>query len=1057
MEKEIQCIENQIGIPKTLIGVLFETFRKKCNIKAGVAGDNRISTFLERFLEGELRGKNETFLKFCYPPIKEPYNYIPSLSESMCVKIRTGSQLPTYKTLDFFCYVAWGKSLAYSLLCREFISKESKFCIDFENYGKEEFERLKTFIDENRIELSINDEVPRGLSKENAPERQIPLAQQKNNANSIPASTPLISLARPPYINHPYAIVKNFTGRREELQQLTEWLNYQTEPMCILEAIGGMGKSSLSWKWLHDEIISKNIQFDGIVWWSCYDQIFEDFIDHLYEYCIPEAQRNKQRQIDKTTEVVAALSNHKFLLIFDGFERILKGYAYMTAMYFEEDSISNDREKDTITETFDVRQRTPITPKAEKLLKSLCAGKSKTLITTRLNPATVEGLGGIKHIQLTGLSKTDTIAFLKLEGISGTESDMVRAGAVYNNHPLMLKLLSSALKRSFTKDIKKAFTDSYFTEKIINEKEPKKILDTSFRLLNKYEQKVALTISVFRTTFNFNAARALFTFDPKKELFPKMNSKKLEAILIELCNLGFILHNEHSQLFDFHPIMRSYLYNTLTGKDNVHQLAADYFNRIPQKDKVISLTDLEPVIELFHHLIRGNNFAQAYSLYISRLSTPLQIQLSQNRICVELLIQLLGTKNILPNQISKTTQGHFFNNLAFCYLKLGEMDNAIECYLKSILIYYEEKKIENLSVVLHNLSRIYLFSCKFCIAIIYTRKATSLLKDNNFDLGGDDYSIFGELLCAQAHFRELPMDDNSAESYLKKEINYYTQNGEIGALSITALEYTILILRQLDVSYKKDFTLLDEAMNWSLRAIEFAEHQRQAIYPIPGQILGGYEAISRTLIAILQYKRAIKVENGKVFFYEEHFENIRDKINIDDTNYFILAERCIHEGLMISRKINRSYYECIFLFLLVRIKWLKIRGNEIGKIHFIELENCIEDARRLAIEINYAMLLTDIHLFCESTLIEMNEGGYGPNERLLGLNVKEHAVKAKAYAKDTSALEDLFLPPNEDEFYKDIPEYTIVKRGLTDDEQRDCGYYLGWLRSVRMLQEISSE
>src|SRR5262245_41939076 len=48
---------------------------------------------------------------------------------------------------------------------------------------------------------------------------------------------------------HPYPLQASFTGRVNERKLLTEWLSRGTERILALIAIGGMGKSALSWAW----------------------------------------------------------------------------------------------------------------------------------------------------------------------------------------------------------------------------------------------------------------------------------------------------------------------------------------------------------------------------------------------------------------------------------------------------------------------------------------------------------------------------------------------------------------------------------------------------------------------------------------------------------------------------------------------------------------------------------------------------------------------------------------------------------------------------------------
>jgi hypothetical protein len=65
----------------------------------------------------------------------------------------------------------------------------------------------------------------------------------------LEASVKAAALPLPPqpYFAHPYPLQENFTGRAHERQMLTEWLSGGRRPVLALVAIGGMGKSALTW------------------------------------------------------------------------------------------------------------------------------------------------------------------------------------------------------------------------------------------------------------------------------------------------------------------------------------------------------------------------------------------------------------------------------------------------------------------------------------------------------------------------------------------------------------------------------------------------------------------------------------------------------------------------------------------------------------------------------------------------------------------------------------------------------------------------------------------
>jgi hypothetical protein len=666
-------------------------------------------------------------------------------------------------------------------------------------------------------------------------------------------------------------------------------------------------------------------------------------------------------------------------------------------------------------------------------------------MTTRLYPATVEGLAGITYLKLAGLSKTDTIAFFKTEGIAGTDEEMVRAGAVYGFHPLMLKLLSTAIKRSFTKDIKRAFDGSFLKKSIVDEKEPQKILATSYQLLNKEEQKVVSTISVFRTAFTFDAAAALF---------PDMDAEKLEGIMMELCNLGFVLYNEQQRLFDFHPILRSYLYDGLTGKGTIHQLAIAYFTALPAKERIVTLADLEPTIEQFHHLVRAGKYDEACDVYYDRLATALYFQLAQNELCISLCLQLFAnTSDMLPALKKNRDKAYVLNVLGLSYAHTGQLKKASEYLLRKMSIDYGGNDNENLGIGLENISdQVHILLGRLLAGTIQLKKAAALAKEvSPFDEADGD-RMLGYIMTANANY-DSSSGVPAAKRCLDKAMEYCAEEGHTGLASSVSLDYTRWALAQPNDTGSASQKLQAAALNWGLISMDYAEQFRIEVNrPNLVFFLGAYEAIGRSFLAMLRSKAFLMPEAGQVLFYDEHFQQIIDAVTPNEGNYATLCERCINEGLVLSRKINRVYEEATFSLLLSQMEWLKVRDGNAEVGHLAEVEQIITETHALAQRIGHRMLLADLHLFCAEALPEIAELVPGHGGRLMGYTQAEHLVKVREYARDTSTLEDIFLPPDgsADEFYKDIPEYEMLKRGMTEEERVRHGYYAAWLRAERL-------
>lgn len=115
-----------------------------------------------------------------------------------------------------------------------------------------------------------------------------PAAEETRQAASpIPA-------APAPYIAHPYVLMQSrrLVGRRKELSLLTDWvarpdsLVYRN-PVLSFIAIGGMGKSALTWHFFKSIAAEEMRPLAGRLWWSFYerDTGFERFLAHALAYC----------------------------------------------------------------------------------------------------------------------------------------------------------------------------------------------------------------------------------------------------------------------------------------------------------------------------------------------------------------------------------------------------------------------------------------------------------------------------------------------------------------------------------------------------------------------------------------------------------------------------------------------------------------------------------------------------------------------------------------------------------------------------------------------------
>lgn len=850
-----------------------------------------------------------------------------------------------------------------------------------------------------------------------------------------------LPLAPSPYIAHSYPTPEHFTGRDAEMAVLSNWFHNEMETVLVLEAIGGMGKSAMSWVWMQKDIVEKALEVDGVFWWSFYEGTFDHFIRHLAAYVTGRTDIPENMHQIPLESLQATLHKGRFLLVLDGFERALRGYADMSAMYLQEKGFEGER---TVKTQWDKWQREPIHPRAAAFLKHLAAsgGKAKTLITTRLVPANLEDILGVKNISLTGLSSGDAVRFLRSEGIKGTRAELEQAGTVYDFHPLMLKLLATSIKRSRTNDINEAIQLN-----LIDREAPHKILTRSFGLLSEEEKKVATRTSVFRSVFSFESSRALF---------PDMEEKNLWNVMQELQGLGFLFYNEEENHFDFHPIIRSFLYHNLTDRGEAHHQAVLYFQAMPQKEKVITYEDLCPVIELYHHLVKAGKFDEAFDLFRDRIYNPAFFQLSAYNLIIELLRELFPGGEDKPPRL-KTDQAWVLNSLANTYCLSGQPGKTMTLFFQSIGITEKNDDKKNLTIDLGNAAKAAQLTIgQFSAAAVHLKKSIDIcleIKDEFWE--SVDHRELGRILAFQGKVKDAAEGDVSEEKeennvYFENELTkstaYWEKTGNPQALSLDYAYRSISAILQTRLAAvqeggeNRSAIFSRQALELALKAFNFAENTAKTMDPFTRDFIQTYWLLGESLIQCRLLTTPPRIKMFEISFFDDYFYEKITSIIVKSGEELKAAESFLNEAYRRCRKVNLVEFESDILLSLARLEWanwLSFEEKELSD-RLSSMEKFLKEAYEIAQRAGYRIKLADFHLFCAQVLMKLKK-----YQKLLNFTVIEHLQKVKEFAQDISQFSNLYRSPKPD-FYESIPGYKMLKRGMTEKERIQNGYFVAY-------------
>ncbi len=282
------------------------------------------------------------------------------------------------------------------------------------------------------------------LHSETVKERAYTIAGIDEDSPPVPEKTPL---PVPPefYADPPYTLTSEFIGRADELKHLNKWAQ-SDNPMMIVEAIGGMGKSAVTWEWVHSR--ADKLGFDGIMWWSFYESgsNMSAFVRHALAYVTrqdPDTLKSRGMK-ENFHDLLLALQKGRYLLVLDGLERSLVAYHRWNAAQMRDDTVE---EAESIIKDRDIRACTD--PKDDEVLRGLLScDKTRVLISSRLLPLALEDRTGnlskgVAHIHLNGLHPQDALTLTRAAGVTVDDvRQFQQFMAQFGHHSLLVKLVA---------------------------------------------------------------------------------------------------------------------------------------------------------------------------------------------------------------------------------------------------------------------------------------------------------------------------------------------------------------------------------------------------------------------------------------------------------------------------------------------------------------------------------------------------------------------------------------------------------------------------------------
>lgn len=452
-----------------------------------------------------------------------------------------------------------------------------------------------------------------------------------------------IPVAPQPYIAHPYSLLQTsqVVGRQAELNLLTDWVTTNRQvPDSVrlfnLVAIGGMGKSALTWKWFNDIAPHELPNQAGWMWWSFYesDAHYENFIIRALAYASGQTEKavRELKAPEREDKLWRLLDEQPFVLVLDGMERILLAYARMDASRMLDDDL-DERTANFVARAVGLPESTgesfigknqlrrTADQRAGQFLRRLARVRSsRLLITTRLYPAELQAdtgdpLPGCFAVFLLGLTDEDALNLWREFNVKGSRDQLLPLFRSVGNYPLLVRALAGEIAnyRPAPRDFDRwRKAHPLFNPAELPLRNAKShVLEFALKGLNEAQSRVLHTVAAFRMPATWDTLRALLVrsgssanADSSK---PCADDRALDGVLTDLEDRGLLGWDKAANRYDLHPIVRSVVWSALDAGPQrlIYGALEHHFQAIPRLDwkDVRKLDELEPYVELYHALV----------------------------------------------------------------------------------------------------------------------------------------------------------------------------------------------------------------------------------------------------------------------------------------------------------------------------------------------------------------------------------------------------------------------------------------------------------------------
>ncbi len=523
----------------------------------------------------------------------------------------------------------------------------------------------------------------------------------------VPAAPALY--AKPRYLGS-----HDFVGREAQLTTLNDWAHPDGQHSVLLfEAIGGSGKSILTWEWTKRHALGVRGDWAGRFWYSFYEAgaIMSDFCRHALAYMTGDPLQTfaGKQQPELTELVVRELESRPWLLVLDGLERVLVAYHRLdAAQVLDEDAGGSD----------EIAHRDPTTairPEDDDLLRRLAGvGSSRVLITSRLVPRQLlnqssQPIPGVLHHRLPGLRPSDAEALLRNCQVTG-DSEAMRSFLQRHCdcHPLVTGIVAGLVNEYLPArgDFDRWAGDpqgggSLDVGRLDLVQKRNHILREAIRALATPSAQLLSTMALLSDAVDYETLKAL-----------SLRQDGVTSAVPDLERRGLLQYDRQAKRYDLHPVVRAVVADELTARDRemLGGRVVDHFSarRTTRYDAVSSMDELRDDLTVVGTLLRIGRLPEAADIYVGGLNSVLRYRFEAFPEMLSLIQPFFGAGwSSPPAGLPDRAAATLANSAAGVLRRLGDVDQALALYEMALRLAIRAGYLTGAVVFLSNVARVF--------------------------------------------------------------------------------------------------------------------------------------------------------------------------------------------------------------------------------------------------------------------------------------------------------------------------------------------------------------